>query len=224
MVALRCALSLAVADTMVRKDTETIRPVASLQEFFKDSVEQAMERQRIDADDHTAYYLVNLLTLFARSETLFDGSSAGSGLQPLALLLADAAAADDVQVRNFLLQRVGDTSLFVAGFFGDGFERKLVDIDYYIDIGGAAYSSLSVELRGTLRGRIFGGVFAELAAKFRDFVDVLAEIRDSSKRIDDFDLLRLYEVWLRTGSQRAARLLRERGIEPDRSLDGRTRH
>lgn len=207
---------------MVRK--EKIRPVASLQEFFKDSVEQAMERHRVDADDHTAYYVVNLLTLFARSETVFDQGGPGSGLQPLALLLADAAATDDVQVRNFLLQRVGDTSLFVAGFLGDGFRRKLVDIDYYIDVGGAAYGSLSAELRGTMRGRIFGGVFAELAAKFRGFVDVLAEIRDSAKHIDDFDLLRLYEVWLKTGSERAARLLRERGIEPDRSLDARTQH
>jgi hypothetical protein len=209
---------------VVRKDMEKICPVASLQEFFKDSVEQAMERQRVAADDHTAYYVVNLLTLFARTEGLFDSNGPGSGLRPLALLLGDAAAADDVQVRNFLLQRVGDTSLFVAGFLGDGFERKPIDIDYYIDIGGAAYGSLSAELRGTLRGRIFGGVFAELATKFRDFVDVLAEIRDSAKKIDDFDLLRLYEIWLKTGSERAARLLRERGIEPSRSLDARTRH
>ncbi len=209
---------------MVRKETDRIRPVASLQEFFKDSVAQAMERQRIDAADHTAYYVVNLLTLFARSEALFGEAGPGSGLQPLALLLADAAATDDVQARNFLLQRVGDTSLFVAGFLGDGFERKLVDIDYYIDVGGAAYGSLSEELRGTIRGRIFGGVFAELATKFREFVDVLAEIRDSSKQIDDFDLLRLYEVWLKTGSERAARLLRKRGIEPDRSLNRQTRH
>lgn len=209
---------------MARNRRDKIRPVASLQEFFKDSVEQAMERHRVDADDHTAYYVVNLLTLFARSETLFHKGGPGSGLQPLALLLADAAAADDVQVRNFLLQRVGDTSLFVAGFLGDGFERKLVDVDYYIHMGGAAYGSLSAELRGTVRGRIFGGVFAELAAKFRDFVDVLAEIRDSAKQIDDLDVLRLYEIWLKTGSTRAARLLRDRGIEPDCSLDVRTRH
>jgi hypothetical protein len=198
--------------------------VSSLQEFFKNSVEQAMENQRIDADDHTAYYVVNLLTLFARSETLFDGSGSAPGLQPLAILLADAAATADSKARNLILQRVGDTSLFVAGFLGDGFERKLVDIDYYIDVGGAAYGSLSTSVRGTMRGRIFGGVFAELATKFRDFVDVLAEIRDGAKQVDDFDLLRLYEVWLRTGSARAARLLRERGIEPDRSLNAHTRH
>ena len=111
MRALLCGLESSDWQTMARNHRDRIRPVASLQEFFKDSVEQAMERNRVDADDHTAYYVVNLLTLFARSETLFDKGGSGSGLQPLALLLADAAAADDVQVRNFLLQRVGDTSL-----------------------------------------------------------------------------------------------------------------
>ena len=80
----------------------------------------------------------------------------GPGLQPLALLLAEAAATDDAQERNLVLQRVGDTSLFVAGFLGDGFARKLVDVDYYIDIGGAAYGSLSANVRGTMRGRAFG--------------------------------------------------------------------
>lgn len=200
-----------------------IRPVASLQEYFKDSVAEAMEKNGVDADDHTAYYVVNLLTLFARTERAFGGE-AGPKFQPVALLLADAAATEDVNERNLALQRVGDVSLFVAGFFGDGFARKPVDVDYYIDIGGAAYGSLSANVRGTVRGRAFGGVFAELAAKFREFVDVLAEIRDSGKTADDFDALRLYEVWLRTGSGRAARLLRGLGIQPNTSLSIATRH
>jgi len=53
---------------------------------------------------------------------------------------------------------------------------------------------------------------------------VLAEIRDSARSADDHDILRLYEVWLKTRSQRAARLLRSRGIEPNTSLDATTRH
>lgn len=204
------------------KQTGPIRRVASLQEFFKASVEEAMEKNGVAAADHTAYYVVNLLTLFARTEHAFEAGK--PGFQPLALLLADAAAASDPRERDVGLQRVGDVALFVAGFFGDGFARKPVDVDYYIDIGGAAYGSLSNNIRGTVRGRAFGAVFAELAEKFRDFVDVLAEIRDSGKTADDLDILRLYEVWLRTGSGRAARLLRRNGIEPDTSLNLTTRH
>ncbi|HLF12082.1 MAG TPA: hypothetical protein VJA26_12785 [Gammaproteobacteria bacterium] len=203
---------------MRASNTDRVRPVVSLQEFFKDSVERAMQKQRVAADDHTAYYLVNLLTLFARPEPLLDDR------KPLALMLADAADASDSQERNFRLQRVGDTSLFVAGFFGESFARRLVGIDYYIDIGGLAYGSLSANVRGTLRGRIFGAVFAELAQKFREFVDVLAEVRDAARGADDVDILRLYDVWLRTKSARAARLLRSCGVEPNQALDAQMRH
>jgi hypothetical protein len=192
--------------------------VASLQEFFKDSVETALRKQGVAADDHTAFYLVNLLTLFTRADTHVSGD------KPLALMLADAAEAGDARERNFVLQRIGDTSLFVAGFFSESFARKLVDVDYYIDIGGSAYGSLSASVRGTVRGRVFGEVFAELARKFRDFVDVLTEVRDAAKGSADTDVLRLYEVWLKTRSERAARLLRARGIEPNQALDVDTRH
>jgi hypothetical protein len=207
----------------VRARADRVRPVVSLQEFFKDSVAAAMEKQGVAADDHTAYYVVNLLTLFARHETLYRETKAGPGLQPLALLLAEAADAPDRGAHNAALRRVGDTSLFVAGFLGDGFARKLVDVDYYIDMGGAAYARLSTSVRGTLQGRAWGAVFAELAEKFRHFVDVLAEIRDSGSAAA-LDVLRLYEVWLRTGSHRAARLLREQGIEPNGTLNTTTRH
>ena len=207
----------------MRARAERVRPVANLQEFFKDSVAAAMEKQGVAADDHTAYYVVNLLTFFARHEALYRESKTGPGLQPLALLLAEAADAPDRDAHNAALRRVGDTSLFVAGFLGDGFARKLVDVDYYIDMGGAAYGRLSASVRGTLQGRAWGAVFAELAEKFRDFVDVLAEIRDSGSAAA-LDVLRLYEVWLRTGSRRAARLLREHGIEPNVTLNATTRH
>jgi hypothetical protein len=79
-------------------------------------------------------------------------------------------------------------------------------------------------MRGTIRGRALCAVFAELTQKFRDFVDVLAEVRDAAKSASDHDLLRLYEVWIKTRSERAARLLREGGIEPNRLLDAETRH
>jgi hypothetical protein len=89
-------------------------------------------------------------------------------------------------------------------------------------MGGAAYGRLSDNVRGTREARV-RGVFAELAEKFRDFVDVLAEIRDSGKAAA-IDVLRLYEIWLRTGSRRAARLLREHGLEPNATLNVATRH
>ena len=203
---------------------ERIRPVASLQEFFKDSVTGAMTRQGIKADDHTAYYVVNLLTLFARSEALFDQTENGIELKPLAKVMAESLEAGLPAERRHALQRIGDVSLFVAGYLGDGFAAKLVDVDYYVHIGGSAYSALSESVRGSLRGKIFSVVFAELAEKFQAFVDILGDVRDEASKRKDIDVLRTYEIWLKTGSERAARLLRKHGIEPQRTLGPQTRH
>jgi len=207
---------------MRARSIDRVEPVASLQEFFKDSVAGAMTKQGLDVDDHTAYYVVNLLTLFARSEALFDRTENGLELKPLATVLADAVDSPQPKERNFALQRVGDVSLFVAGFFGAGLAQRLVDVDYYIHMGGSAYGALSVHVKGSLRGRIFSAVFAELAKKFADFVDVLAEVRSAAGQ--DIDILRTYEIWQRTGSRRAARQLRRAGIEPNKAIDGDTRH
>ena len=198
---------------------DRVRPVASLQEFFRDSVDQAMRRQGLSAEDHTAYYVVNLLTLFARSDALYEETQAGLGLKPLALMLAEAAETADPQERVFVLQRVGDVSLFIAGFFSDSLSSHVVDVDYYVHMGGGAYGSLSQQLRGTPRGQAFGPVFAELADKFNRFVDVLNDVRAVAQSDDDQDVLRLYELWLRTGSKRAERLLRELGLEPNSNVD-----
>jgi hypothetical protein len=203
---------------------ERIKLVASLREYFKDSVAGAMESRRIDAGDQTAHYVVNLLTLFARSEALFDETENGRELRPLAAVLAEAASANRAEQRNYALQRVGDVALFVAGFLCEGMARRLVDVDYYVWVGGSAYGTLSQNIRGSARGRVFSSVFAELADKFQDFVDVLAEVRDAGLSSQDADILRMYEIWLRTGSRRAASKLRSAGIEPNRLLDSETRH
>ncbi len=188
--------------------------VANLREFFRESVGAAMESNQLNADRNTAHYVVNLLTLFARSEAFHDPADSGSGRKPLALMLADAIDAPTPEERMFGLQRMGDVSLFIAGFFADDLQHSVVDVDYYISMGGGAYNSLSMQSRGTVKGRAFGSVFAELGEKFHHFVDVLNDVRDQAGVSSDTDTMRLYEVWLKTGSERAARLLRHKGIHP----------
>lgn len=190
-----------------------IATVSNLREFFMDSVSDAMDRQHLDADDHTAHYVVNLLTLFSRSEALFDEMDDGPKLTPVARILARAVETEHAPERDYALQRVGDISLFVAGFFGEGLAARHIGVDYYVRMGGIAYHTLASNIRGSARGQALGSVFNELAGKFQDFVDVLSEIRENTE-ISEADILRLYDSWQRTGSKRAARLLRRLGIEP----------
>ena len=183
--------------------------VANLREFFRDSLDAAMSNQRVAAADETSHYIVNLLTLFARSEELYESDEPSRRNKPLAFMLADALEAQTVYQRDRGLRRLGDVSLFMAGFFAQSFARRLIDIDYYISMGGGAYAQLSNMQRGAV-----SEIFEELAAKFQRFVDVLNEVSEMARENSDEDVLRLYEIWMRTGSPRAASRLRKLGVEP----------
>ena len=46
-------------------------------------------------------------------------------------------------VRFELLKKLGDRSLYISGFFADSLQRKVVDVDYYAEMGGVAYGALA---------------------------------------------------------------------------------
>jgi hypothetical protein len=198
--------------------------VASLEEFFRDSIDAALADNHVVVDSDTSHYVVRLLTFFARSEACYDPADGAARHRPLALMLAEAAQAGSRDERLFTLQRLGDVSLFTAGFFAEALQDRAVGLDYYVNMGGGAYRTLATSGLTTTRGRVLADVFAELAAKFLALVDVLNEVRASARGATDHDVLRLYETWLRTGSQRAGRLLRQAGVQPTRQALSAYRH
>ncbi len=197
--------------------SERVVEVHNLTEYFRDSIETAVSRQKVSVDPHATHYVVNLLTLFSRSEELYEDDGENYGLRPLALMLARAAEAPTAAERTSSLQRIGDVALFVSGFFADSLANNVVDIDYYVRMGGTAYGSLADEIRGTTRGQAFAAVYRELAANFQIFVDVLHEVREGAPEDADIDAPRAYELWLKTGSDRAVSLLRQQGVVPIRT-------
>lgn len=189
---------------------------SNLQHYFQDSVDRAVKNQHVETDGGTIIYLANLLTVFTRSENLFEPGDDGSlQLKPLALHYNEALNATSRHARTIALQRLGDIALFISGIFSHSLARKPVDIDYYINMGGSAYSYLSDIRDRRLNETALGEIFAELAQKFVDFVDVLNEVCEQTHAVTDKDLLRLYEVWIRTGSKRTEKQLREHGIHLD---------
>jgi hypothetical protein len=188
------------------------RPVLGEQtaaEYFKELVEGALVRRRVDACDLTEYYLVNLLCQYVR----FD--SRESVEAPLALQLARALDRGGAEQRA-RLRTLGDSSLFMSGFFSESLRRRVVDVDYYKSMGEYAYGSLS-----RADDDAFAEVFGELSRKFVGFMDVLSDISERTTLSTSTDVLRLYEKWLRTGSARDGQRLVEQGILPNQSIGTR---
>jgi len=195
---------------MARRDGAVL-PAQTPAEYFKELVESSLARQHVRAGDMTEYYLVNLLCQYVRPERTAHPEQG----QPLAVQWTRAMQSAGIEQRK-RLRHLGDFSLFMAGFFSDSFRRRPVDVDYYVSMGAYAYGSLS-RAEDACRE-----VYAELARKFVGFSDVLADISErTTLTSNNDDLLRLYEKWLRTGSERDGQRLIERGIVPNGSVGKR---
>ena len=178
----------------------------SAREWFREMVADALSTRRLEVQEVTEFYLVNLLAGFLERERLYAKEPDGTVREePLALILLRALQSDR-RTRAASLRRLGDTALFVSGFFGDSLARTHVDVGYYIAMGERAYGSLAETERD--QGELFG----ELADRFPQFVDLFAEIAELSDLRSNRGLVRLYARFLQTRDERVARRLRDRGV------------
>src|SRR5215470_12497158 len=143
--------------------------VTSLKQFFKTLLDEALGQTGLDVAEVTEFYLANLLAEFAAADRLFAPDEPGGAAEPLALLYHRAQSAErDERIR--ILRRLGDVSLYKAGFFAGALRDSVVGQGYTIDMGRAAYSQVAVLARGG-----FAQVYDELGRKFRPLVDVLQD-------------------------------------------------
>lgn len=195
--------------SMGADDKKVLLKEVPLPEFFRERVQTAMAKQRLAASALAEFYLVNLLQEFRKTEKLFEQRGSQMAERPLALLLAEAVEGD-LQTRIRRLKQLGDVSLYTAGFFGERIKHKPVDINYYIRMGGGAYSNLAGILSNQ---KTFAELYGELSQLFPSLVDVLADVAVSGHWQTNADLLKLYERWLATGSESLEKLLNEEGIQ-----------
>ena len=189
--------------------TPSLVQARSAEEFFRDEVEAACRRQSLRPQPVTEYYVVRLLSAFARGDSGPAQTLASNDALGVMLVRALNSGGSRQRIE---LQHVGDVALFISGFFSDSLRGSLVDIDYYMSLGGRAYASL-----GAI-DHALSPAFAELSEKFGEFVDVLADVSDHTSLAGKQDLLRVYERWVRTGSRRDGDLLVERGLAPNRAI------
>lgn len=181
----------------------------SPRDYFDELVTEAFEKRKLKVFPLTREYLVDLLEFYVPANNLFDelDSSGRKICETLAETYLRAQSAEPM-TRNELLKKLGDRSLYISGFFGSSLQRKLVDIDYYADMGGMAYGALAEYSREEELAK----TYAEFAKRFPAFVEVLEHISAEAHLQNEENLLRLFEVYAKTGSAVAKEKLAEKGI------------
>jgi len=187
----------------------------SLKEFFKLLVGEVVRRQRVSLEEVTEFYVVNLLSEYAEAGKLFTHELEGRrDTEPLALLYHRALQQDrDEKIRT--LRRLGDVSLYTAGFFQPSLKDRVVGADYYMQMGRTAYGAIA-ELAGATS---FASVYQELHQKFTALVEVLEEI--SARGLcasGPQGQMQVFEAWSRSGNERLQHVLADVGMIPGTKL------
>jgi len=177
--------------------------------YFRDQIKKILSTKKCSIQEATEYYIVTLLHALTHVDQESESRPVDCEI-PLALLYAKACEADNVFEKYQHLKILGDHALFVSGLFGDSLKNQIVDIDYYIGMGSNAYqilTSISVN-------KEFSDIYGELSLKFDFMVDILSELSEEFHATSNHDLLRLYERWTYTKSDRLLRKLRNKGMDP----------
>ncbi len=193
----------------------TLAVSTNLDAFFEELLEEALRERQATATEAASCYLVALLRDYARPRREAAQPLSGS----LTLLLAEALSSAGSE-RFERLKTLGDGVLYVRGFFPDHLETRGVALEYVDSVGARAYDGAATMLRRIGSGPSASQVFEELAENFDSFGRVLHTIADrfhaNAALGSEAGVLKVYERWLKTGSNQLAAVLGMQGLVPVR--------
>jgi hypothetical protein len=152
----------------------------SMQAYFREALDAAMKTSNITVTESAQVYVVHLLNEFSRSEKAFAGVSYGEKVV-MAQLLERAYTSEQREALH-IYRHLGDTSLYLLGFFKESSAKRIVSSKYYRDMGSGAYASASSLSRAYDAGH--AALFQELSERFADMVMVLEYIANYRNNSD----------------------------------------
>jgi hypothetical protein len=122
--------------------TKKIILKANLQGFFFEGLNSLNKKSLCPVPESVIYYSSDVLDKFALSQDFFDNSDGKVREKILGLKLLEAThMSRDEQKKVY--KEVADMSLLVCGYFSESTNKKIVDAQYYSQIGKMAYSHLN---------------------------------------------------------------------------------
>jgi hypothetical protein len=189
-------------------------------QYFSEELRTILTKNHYLTHEKSLEYLVDLLIHYMNSENFFSQDESGKMRVPVIAELYAQYLSGTAANKHHTLKQMGDVCLMITGVFPDSLNKKIVDVDYYLGMGGTAYQHLS-ELQLTAISRT---LFKELSEKFKLFSEVLSEMSEKSGLQSNSNLLRVYEKWLQTGSERLKNVLGEHGIAAPIKIDPKVKH
>lgn len=114
----------------------------SLQTFFFDHLNDLNQKSTRPLPNEAIYYSSLLLDKFGESQNYFEVEEGRIKEKILGLKLLESNSLNKNSQKRALMD-IGDTALFLCGYFAESLNRKIVDGRYYQNIGIMAYDRLN---------------------------------------------------------------------------------
>jgi len=184
---------------MDEETKELIEKCKKCDAFFKEILDTAIEKRRVEISQEMAFYLLDILRLGLKEDPHFDAETTIKRYE-----IAFGSRGPES------FRAIGDSALIIAGIWWQSLSRKILDIDFYIKLGRLSYQ------REAEKQKNLTELFEELSENFDKSVNILMEATRciSEANMTNRDLLRIYEVWLETHNAFLEEKLRSYGINP----------
>ena len=172
--------------------------------FFVDEIEAAQEKLKLELSPHSKLYLIHLLKHLSDSRDFFYSEVVQD--KPLGVVLMEALH-KNIFERTRDLKAVGDLSLIFSGLYPDFLTRRMVDIDYFIEIGRRSYRLLSDTYGPYRTKQELYRLYSRLVAEFLSLIEILTEISGELNFMDDADITKALSRWRLTRVRRYHEIL-----------------
>lgn len=114
----------------------------NLKGFFFEGLSELNKKSLCPIPESVIYYSSDVLDKFALSEDFFEVSEGKVREKILGMKLLEATQLSREEQKR-VYKEVGDMSLMVCGYFSESVNKKIVDVQYYSQLGRMAYSHLN---------------------------------------------------------------------------------
>lgn len=183
----------------------------NVKELFFNLILEFEKKLNIHLSEYSKLYLMKLL------EELAAGSSYLNNIvkedKTLAETLLEAVHQTIFEkIRN--LKALGDLCLLFGGLYPEYMTKKLVDIDYFINIGKHSYNLISDTYKNNTSKYDLYMLYSKLTEEYLKLINILTEISDELSFLDRDNLYKSFKRWEKTGIKKYSEVIKSNNIIP----------
>lgn len=148
----------------------------SLQSFFYSQLQEFNKKSVEPLESETIYYSSLVMDKYGESQNYFEVIEGRVRDKILGKKLLEASSMKKEEKKR-TLKEVGDTALVICGFFSDSLNRKIIDINYYKDLGQSAYLRLNSVIPNAYDVPSF---FKNFSIKFERITSVMSLVSEKT--------------------------------------------